>query len=160
MHFTYRGFFENPQNVPARIMKQKLLHRNDSEPTAKGFAYDEDVKSTMIADFSAVDVFYQEAARIAFWEGEPDSFTWRHYHPKDAILCLGNVPSQCRPRGDKAPYRTLFSVSCADPNTPPFVRILNQITCRTVFKSGRRRQSEHYKKSVCQLSQGPFEGEA
>ena len=57
MHFTYRGFFENPQNVPARIMKQKLLHRNDSEPTAKGFAYDEDVKSTMIADFSAVDVF-------------------------------------------------------------------------------------------------------
>lgn len=50
-------------------MKQKLLHRNDSEPTAKGFAYDEDVKSTMIADFSAVDVFYQEAARIAFWEG-------------------------------------------------------------------------------------------
>jgi hypothetical protein len=91
MHFAYRGFFENPPNVPARIIKQKLLHRKDTDRVAKGFAYDEDVKSPALADFSAVDVFYQEAPRIAFFEGEPDSCTWRHYHPKDAIVCLGNV---------------------------------------------------------------------
>jgi hypothetical protein len=91
MHFAYRGFFENPPNVPARIMKQKLLHRKDTDGAAKGFMYDEEVRSPALADFSAVDVFYQEAPRIAFWEGEPDSITWRHYNPKDAIVCLGNV---------------------------------------------------------------------
>jgi hypothetical protein len=91
MHFAYRGFYENPPNVPARIMKQKILHRKEGDGAARGFAFDEDVRSLAVADFSAVGVFYQEAPRIAFWEGEPDSITWRHYHPKDAIVCLGNV---------------------------------------------------------------------
>jgi hypothetical protein len=91
MHFAYRGFYENPPNVPARIMKQKILHRRPGDGAAKGFAYDEEVRSLAVADFSAVGVFYQEAPRLAFWEGEPDSITWRHYYPKDAIVCLGNV---------------------------------------------------------------------
>jgi hypothetical protein len=91
MHFAYRGFFENPPSVPARIMKQKILHRGLGEAAAKGFAYDEEVRSPAVADFSAVGVFYQDSPRLAFWEGEPDSITWRHYYPKDAIVCLGNV---------------------------------------------------------------------
>jgi hypothetical protein len=33
---------------------------------------------------------------------------WRFSVPQD-------VPSRCRPRGDRACYRTLYSVSCADP---------------------------------------------
>jgi hypothetical protein len=91
MHFAYRGFFENPPNIPARIMKQKILHRKEGAGAAKGFAYDEEVRSLAVADFSPVGVFYQESPRLAFWEGEPDSITWRHYYPKDAIVCLGNV---------------------------------------------------------------------
>jgi hypothetical protein len=91
MHFAYRGFYENPPNVPARITKQKILHRKDGDGAAKGFAFDEDVRSLAVADFSAVGVFYQETPRVAFWEGEPDCITWRHYYPKDAIVCLGNV---------------------------------------------------------------------
>lgn len=91
MHFAYRGFFENPPNVPARIMKQKILYRRAADGAAKGFTYDEEVRSLAVADFSAVGVFYQEAPRLAFWEGEPDSVTWRHYYPTDAIVCLGNV---------------------------------------------------------------------
>src|SRR5260221_3502092 len=42
------------------------------------------------------------------WCWRPAAFWWKSGVPHDA-------PSHGRPRGDRAPYRTLFSVSCADP---------------------------------------------
>jgi len=90
IHFAYRGFFPNPPRIPCRVIKNKIAERKAGEDAVRSFYYDDTYPSKVIGDFSLAHVFYQESERLVFAEGEPDCISWLHYHPDDAVICLGN----------------------------------------------------------------------
>lgn len=89
IRFAYRGLFDNAPGRHAGLLKDKILVKKPDDPTASGFSHDPAHARDPIGDFSFSDVFYSEAPRVAFWEGEPDCVAYLHYHPKDANVCLG-----------------------------------------------------------------------
>jgi len=90
--FAYRGFFSSSPGIPVRIIKTRLLYRNQRDDPMSRITYaDPNASSIQIGDFSPYGVSYQTAKQVVFWEGEPDSLTWRHFGKEDAIICIGNI---------------------------------------------------------------------
>ena len=53
LHFAYRGFYANPPNLPARIVKDKVVRKRAGDATIRSFYYDPAYPSRAIADSRA-----------------------------------------------------------------------------------------------------------
>jgi len=90
MIFAYRGLYPSPPGIPIRIIKERVLFAGPDESKIRAYHVDSDFPSDPIGDFSGSDASYQKSKRLVFLEGEPDAISWRHFHPNDAIICMGN----------------------------------------------------------------------
>ena len=90
--FSYRGLFSSSPGIPVRVIKTRLLNRNQKQdPLSRQTYSDPGTSSIQLGDFSRNGVSFQNSKRLAIVEGEPDAISWRHYGPNDGILCMGNI---------------------------------------------------------------------
>jgi hypothetical protein len=86
--FAYYGLAETSGH-PARLIKYRLLMRKrDQAPASVSTIINPASDPLYLADFSSPGKL-QSAGTIAFVEGEPDSASWRHLRPRDALICIG-----------------------------------------------------------------------
>jgi hypothetical protein len=89
--FAYKGLVESPTGLPCRLIKTRHLFATpETDPFSRRTIHP-GVFSALLCDFTSSSTLLQTAKRVVFVEGEPDAISWRHMHPEDGIVCVGDV---------------------------------------------------------------------
>jgi len=89
--FAYKGLVESPPGLPCRLIKTRHLFATpDTDPFSRRTIHP-GVFSALLGDFTQAKNLLQSSKRVVFVEGEPDAISWRHMHPEDGIVCVGDV---------------------------------------------------------------------
>lgn len=89
--FAYKGLVESPPGLPCRLIKTRhLFSTPETDPFSRRTIHP-GVFSALLGDFTKASTLLQDSNRVVFVEGEPDAISWRHMHPEDGIVCVGDV---------------------------------------------------------------------
>lgn len=89
--FAYKGLVESPPGLPCRLIKTRhLFSTPETDPFSRRTIHP-GVFSALLGDFTKSTALLQNSKRVVFVEGEPDAISWRHMHPEDGIVCVGDV---------------------------------------------------------------------
>jgi hypothetical protein len=91
LSFAYKGLVESPTGLPCRLIKTRHLFATPETDAFSRRTIHPGVFSALLGDFTASSTLLQTAKRVVFVEGEPDAISWRHMHPEDGIVCVGDV---------------------------------------------------------------------
>lgn len=89
--FAYKGLVESPPGLPCRLIKTRHLFATPETDAFSRRTIHPGVFSALLGDFTRSDHLLQNSRRVVFVEGEPDAISWRHMHPEDGIVCVGDV---------------------------------------------------------------------
>lgn len=91
LSFAYKGLVESPPGLPCRLIKTRHLFSTPETDAFSRRTIHPGVFSALLGDFTSSSTLIQNAKRIVFVEGEPDAISWRHMHPEDGVVCVGDV---------------------------------------------------------------------